>query len=154
MRALAVEARKTPGAPLPVEAFRAVVVAEVGPDKERALWEALASKEPLELPDGAFGPCFHRAIEARTTLELGFDAASLGASPQIIRGTVPGSAAARAGVRDGALVLKSSVRAGQEIAASTTVKLVLSDARGKKNVSYRPAATQKKAVFKPQSCKR
>ncbi len=154
VRALAVEARKTPGAPLPVEAFRAVVVAEVGPDKERALWEALASKEPLELPDGAFGPCFHRAIEARTTLELGFDAASLGASPQIIRGTVPGSAAARAGVRDGALVLKSSVRAGQEIAASTTVKLVLSDARGKKNVSYRPAATQKKAVFKPQSCKR
>ena len=154
VRALAVEARKTPDAPLPVETFRAAVVAEVGPDKERALWEALASKEPLELPDGAFGPCFHRAIEARTTLELGFDAASLSASPQIIRGTVPGSAAARAGVRDGALVLKTSLRPGQEIAASTTVQLVLGDSRGKRNVSYRPAATRKRAVFKAQSCKR
>lgn len=154
VRALVVLAKKTPDAPLPVEAFRGAVTAEVGPDKERALWEALASKEPIDLPDGAFGPCFVRTVETKTTFELGFDAASLAGSPQIIRGTVPGSAAARAGVRDGALVLKTNLRQGKEIAAGTTVQILLSDARGKKNVSYRPAATRKRIVFKPRPCKR
>jgi hypothetical protein len=152
VRALAALAKKAPDAPISVDSFRALVAAEVGEEKERALFAALASKDPPELPDDAFGPCFGRAEEKRTVVELGFDPTSLSSAPQIIRGTVPGSEAARAGVTDGALVLRSNLRPGQELDPTFRVELVLSDPKGKKTVRYPAGATRKKTVFKPRPC--
>lgn len=154
IRALTTLARKTPEVPLALSAFRGAVTAEVGEERERALWDGLAARTPPELPDDAFGPCFRRLIETRTVFELGFDAASLRSRPQLIRGTTPGSAAERAGVRDGAMVLKSSVHAGEKLDPGATVELLLTDPKGKKRVRYKPAQTQKTAVFVPQTCKR
>jgi hypothetical protein len=154
LRGLALLARETPGKPLEVSAFRSIVAAHVGDEKERELWDGLVAETPPELPSNAFGPCFRRATESRTVLELGFDPASLGARPQMIRGTVAGSAAARAGVRDGALVLRSNLEPGREVDPTFTVELVLAGSKGKNRVRYKPAETRQTPVFKPQACKR
>lgn len=154
VRALAEIARKAPDEPIAMAVFRNTVTAEIGADRERALWDGLVIGALPELPDDAFGPCFRRKVEMRTVAALGFDAASLDASPQIIRGTVPGSAAERAGVRDGALVLRSSVRAGQRVDPDVEVELVLAGRKGKQVVRYRPARTEKVAAFAPQPCGR
>src|SRR6185436_9979085 len=106
-----------------------------------------------ELPDNAFGPCFRRVVETTAVAELGFDPSSLAGRAPLIRGTIPGSAAARAGVADGALVIRSNVRPTDRIDPDRPVELVLAAEGGKKKVHYRPAATTKKVVFKPQPCK-
>lgn len=154
VRALAEVARKAPGEPIPVSVFRQAVAAEIGEAQERALWDGLVAGALPELPDGAFGPCFGKVAEARTVADLGFDPSSLDSSPQIIRGTAPGSAAERAGVKDGALVLRSSVRGGQRLDPDATVELVLAGRKGKQVVRYRPAKTVTSTVFKPRSCRR
>src|SRR5262249_7576226 len=89
LRALAALGRKAPGEPVKVVAFRALVAAEVGEEKERGLWNEFVVGAPPELPDDAFGPCFRRVTEEKKVPELGFDAASLSGSTPIIRGTVP-----------------------------------------------------------------
>lgn len=74
IRALAVEARKAGDAPLSVEAFRAVVERETGPDEEKVLsGRGLMAKWDRELPDGAFGPCFFPADDGEDGGGAGFD---------------------------------------------------------------------------------
>ncbi|MEZ4301365.1 MAG: hypothetical protein R3B70_40905 [Polyangiaceae bacterium] len=107
-----------------------------------------------ELPDDAFGPCFRRKAEMRVTASLGFDPASLSGVPQIIRGTVAGSNAEKAGVRDGALVLKSNVRAGQALDPEATVELVLAGRGGKHVARFKPATKERVVGFVAQACKR
>ncbi|MEH3038091.1 MAG: peptidase M61 [Sphingomonas adhaesiva] len=55
---------------------------------------------PLPASD-AFGPCFRRVARPLRRFEPGFDAAILATPSRIVTGVVPGSAAARAGLRDG-----------------------------------------------------
>lgn len=154
MRALAALAGKAPDEPVKVMAFRGLVAAEVGEEKERALWNEFVVGAPPELPDDAFGPCFRRVTEMKKVPELGFDRASLGGPTPIIQGTVAGSEAARAGVADGALVLRSSLRAGEPLDPEATIELLLARQGGKKKVRYKPAATRRTAVFKASPCKR
>ena len=154
VRALAVEARRSKDAPIAIETFRAIVAKEIGEGDEKALWEGLVKNRVPEYPDGVFGPCFRRAVEERKVPELGFDGASLAGRLPVIRGVVPGSAAERAGLRDGAIVVKSSLRAGQEIDPSKAIELVVSAGSGKKRIRYEPVATTRRVVFKPQACAR
>lgn len=54
------------------------------------------------LPDSdAFGPCFARTTGQFRRFELGFDGKSLTTQPRLVRGLVPGSAAAAAGLHEG-----------------------------------------------------
>lgn len=80
-------------------------------------WEALLARDlgapavldfrafldgAVPLPgSGAFGPCFRRVTRPLKRYELGFDSAVLAEPKRIVRGLVPGSAAAAAGLRDG-----------------------------------------------------
>lgn len=154
VRSLADAARKTPGEPIALNVFRSIVAAEIGSSRERELWDALVVGALPPLPDDAFGPCFRRVATERTVAALGFDPASLDASPQIIRGVSPGSSAERAGIKDGALVLRSSVRAGQPLDPDVDVELVLAGRKGKQVVRYKPAKKETIRVFRPQACAR
>lgn len=154
VRALGERASKEKEGLVPTPVFRAVVAADIGEAEERALWLGMVAGALPELPDGAFGPCFRRVKETRTEVSLGFDPASLAGRPQMIRGTIEGSAAARAGVHDGAIVLDSNVRPGRELSPTSTVELLLSGAKGKKRVRYRPIEKITQTVFKPQACER
>jgi predicted metalloprotease with PDZ domain len=78
----------------------ALLEKEVGPAARTTYDSMLAGG--LMLPDSdAFGPCFERAIGKFRRFELGFDGKSMTTHPRIVRGLVPGSAAAQAGLRDG-----------------------------------------------------
>ena len=56
----------------------------------------------LMLPEsGDFGPCFRRTTKKIRRFELGFDPKSLIGTPHIVRGLMPDSEAARAGLREG-----------------------------------------------------
>ena len=55
---------------------------------------------PLPASD-AFGPCFRKTTKPMRRYELGFDSAVLAEPRRIVRGLQAGSAAARAGLRDG-----------------------------------------------------
>ncbi len=92
--ALALGARE-----LPVTAFRQAVVRELGAaggDRfEAVIVQGTASPEP---PSDAFGPCFERVKRSFPQFELGFDEPAHG---RRLRGLVPGSAAAKAGLLEG-----------------------------------------------------
>ncbi len=60
----------------------------------------LAGRVPLPDSD-AFGPCFRRTTRPLRRYELGFEPAVLTEPRRIVRGLVAGSAAERAGLRDG-----------------------------------------------------
>jgi predicted metalloprotease with PDZ domain len=76
---------------------------ELGDDGRRLHTDMLAGK--LMLPEsGDFGPCFTRTTAKFRRFELGFDPKSLVGDVKTIRGLMAGSAAARAGLRDGDVV--------------------------------------------------
>lgn len=72
----------------------------LGEDAVAQLHAMLAGAAPLPASD-AFGPCFERVSRPLRRYELGFAPAVLTESPRIVRELVAGSAAARAGVRNG-----------------------------------------------------
>ena len=54
------------------------------------------------LPEsGDYGPCFRRTTKNIRRFELGFDPKSLIGMPHVIRGLMPDSEAAKAGLREG-----------------------------------------------------
>jgi predicted metalloprotease with PDZ domain len=80
--------------------WEAVLRAHLGEDAVRQLHAMLDGAAPLPASD-AFGPCFERLSRPLRRYELGFAPEVLTESPRVVRGLVPGSAAARAGVRNG-----------------------------------------------------
>jgi hypothetical protein len=76
---------------------------ELGEDGARLHADMLAGK--LMLPEsGDFGPCFARTTGRFRRFELGFDPKSLVGDVKTIRGLIPGSEAAKAGLKDGDVV--------------------------------------------------
>lgn len=73
---------------------------DVGPVARTTYDSMLAGGVMLPESD-AFGPCFERTTGKFRRFELGFDGRSMTTHPRIVRGLVPGSAAAKAGLRDG-----------------------------------------------------
>jgi predicted metalloprotease with PDZ domain len=98
--ALAMVARKRAGQSYDTEAWLQLLTAELGPEAKAEFDDMLAGKL-IVLPSDAFGPCFRREEATYPQFELGFDPASLTSSPRVVKGLAAGSAAARAGLRDG-----------------------------------------------------
>jgi predicted metalloprotease with PDZ domain len=74
--------------------------AEIGEDGPAVHLSMLAGG--LMLPESDdFGPCFRRTTKKIRPFDLGFDNASLLATPKVVHGLKSGSEAANAGLRDG-----------------------------------------------------
>jgi len=102
LRALVREARAAPGRDgLPPEAFRRMVVRELGAAGARRFDAVIERGARPEPPDDAFGPCFTRRPRTVAVYQLGFDDRRSLVAPRAIRGLVAGSAAARAGLVEG-----------------------------------------------------
>lgn len=71
-----------------------------------AQFHAMMSGKLVLPPSAAFGPCFVRTTAPLRRYELGFDSAVLMEPARIVRGLVPGSEAARAGLQDGDRIVK------------------------------------------------
>jgi predicted metalloprotease with PDZ domain len=146
IRELLAAARAGGSPSLPVAALRDALARDIGREAAARVDRIDARDSPLpELPDDAFGPCARRTVRERTGFELGFERASLETRPALIRGLVRGSAAERAGVREGALVISSRIPGdGGE------VELLLAEG---KRVRYRPVATKREIHWETAPCK-
>jgi predicted metalloprotease with PDZ domain len=139
-----------PGA-LPVSALRDASARELGPTgADRVDRLAAGDEAPVDLPDDAFGPCVRRV--SRAAFDLGFDRRSLSLSPAVVVGLSPGSPAARAGLREGALVTRARIPSEADALgpARAEVELVLA---GGKRVRFHPVGSRREKVWEPADCR-
>ena len=111
---------------------------KAGDDFDRLIVRGEVAVDP---PSDAFDRCFVRLVVKDAHYELGFDPASLTAEPPLVRGVVPGSAAERAGLRDGDLFLSGhkALRLGDP---SHDVSVLVAGDRGTRLVRYSPNAVR------------
>lgn len=102
---LALAARHRAGERLSDADWEALLRAELGEEAVADFHAMLAGRPPLPAFD-AYGPCFRRITVPLRRYELGFAPAVLTEPRRIVRGLVPGSAAAEAGLRDGDEILR------------------------------------------------
>jgi predicted metalloprotease with PDZ domain len=76
-------------------------------------------------PSDAFGPCFERTTAPLRRYELGFDSAVLMEPSRIVRGLIAGSAAARAGLRNGDRIVKPVPQDGIQAEQSAPLTLLI-----------------------------
>jgi predicted metalloprotease with PDZ domain len=154
LRDLTKTARAGGKASLPVAALRDALVREIGAEGGASVDRIEAGDDAPALPDDAFGPCAHRRVREARGFELGFDRRSLAATPALIRSLVKGSAAERAGLREGALVLTSKVPteadALRDGGTPREVELWLADG---KRVRYRPVGIKRETVWEAAECR-
>lgn len=97
---LAMLDRRQQKPPLDESAWVDLVTKELG-EKGKTEFEAMLAGA-TQLPEpGGFGPCFTRTTKMLRRYQLGFEPKVLIESKRIVRGLIPGSAAERAGVREG-----------------------------------------------------
>lgn len=147
VRALLARARDTNSERLPVTALRDEVVRRLGaPAGDELDRLAVRGEGPIELPDDAFGPCFHRVQREEAAYELGFERRSLEDTPAVVRGLLAGSAAQRAGLRDGMTVISWREHPGE-------IELTLGG-RGSKRIRYKPEGKRRVVAWESQPCSR
>jgi len=76
-------------------------------------------------PSDAFGPCFERTTAPLRRYQLGFDSAVLMEPARIVRGLIAGSAAARAGLRNGDRIVKPVPQDEIQAEQSATLTLLI-----------------------------
>ena len=102
---LQMNARHRQGQPLDEAAWVSLVRRALG-SRGVAQFRAMMSGKLVVPPSDAFGPCFERTTAPLRRYQLGFDSQVLMEPARIVRGLVPGSAAARAGLRNGDRIVK------------------------------------------------
>jgi hypothetical protein len=99
----AIYARQRAGQPFGVPAWLELVGKELGPAKAKAGYDRMASGGLMVPPKEAFTPCLDVVRHDVRPIELGFARSSLN-DDRVVRDLVPGSAADRAGVRNGDVI--------------------------------------------------
>ncbi|UAL12613.1 hypothetical protein [Caulobacter segnis] len=99
-----------------------LVVKELGEDGRKLHQSMLAGALMLPEPDD-FGPCFTRTTAKVRRFELGFEPRSLVGTTKTIRGLIPGSEAAKAGLKDGDVVTYAVAMDGVQGDPSATLTL-------------------------------
>ena len=145
------EQRKN-GHPLTKEDVLAAVGKEIGRPAEPEFEAVVIRGETLNLDPDAFGPEFERAPKILRRFELGFDENILGTNEKKVTGVVNGSAAERAGVKDGDIILNSVPLT--ELRSDDALLLKLNIRRGEKDltIEYAPRGEAiEGAVWIPRS---
>jgi predicted metalloprotease with PDZ domain len=113
LRTLYAQARDKRAA-LPEAAFREVVATEAGAPEADVFTAAIDKGAPIELPEGALGPCFRGDKRRYQLFDLGFDEeATRATSNDVIAALRPGGPAERAGVRAGDRLVDLQVTRGR-----------------------------------------
>jgi predicted metalloprotease with PDZ domain len=135
-----------------IDELGALLARELGPSAEEELG-AFASdpSAPVALPDDAFGPCFERKRVKETRYELGLDPRALDRVPALVHGLVQGSAAERAGLREGVLVVASRVPSERD--PKHAVELTIASAHGARKIRYLPKRTHTVERWRARRCR-
>ncbi|WP_321470204.1 hypothetical protein [uncultured Paludibaculum sp.] len=130
-------ARRQQALPLNESAWCALLehaLGPAGPAAYRAMLEGA-----LQLPDsGAFGPQFVRTSRPLRRYELGFDPGVLIEPRRVVRGLVAGSAAARAGLRDGDEIVRPVPQDAVQARQDATLTLHVTRAGRALEITYVP----------------
>jgi hypothetical protein len=120
---------------IPVQAWLDALGKE-DPDAAKTFDAIIVKGQPPALPANALGPCFHAGTGEYVAFDPGFDFDATRVSPDgKVVGVRPGGPAAKAGLQNGDLV--ESMTANEDD-ASVPVKIVLTRAGAKVNVTYVP----------------
>jgi predicted metalloprotease with PDZ domain len=156
VRELLARGRAERRAAFPVSVFREAVQRELGDAGGATFDEVITRGEPAPLPDDAFGPCFRRVSREESFFELGFDRRSLLKTPAIVTGVVHGSAAEKAGLHEGALVLLARVPGEDTVtlrgARKAEVVLTIAGRGSGKKIRYRPWTKRPVVSWEAQEC--
>ena len=129
-----------PSARLSVSILRDLLIEELGPaSAEELTWVMVQNHGEIRLDDETFGPCFSRTHTKTKVFELGFDRVATMRPPQMIRGLVAGSAAAKAGLTEGALILSSKLPPEYDKSPDKQVEVVVAVRGRSKKIRYEPA---------------
>jgi len=105
-------------------AWIALIVQDLGEDGRKLHQSMLAGG--LMLPEADdFGPCFTRTTAKVRRFELGFEPKSLVGTTKTIRGLIPGSEAAKAGLKDGDVVTYAVALDGVQGDPAATLTLMV-----------------------------
>ena len=130
-------ARRREGLPVDERAWLALVRKALGA-RGVAQFDAMMAGKLVVPSSAAFGRCFARTTAPLRRYELGFDSAVLMEPSRVVRGLVPFSAAARAGLRNGDRIVKPVPQDAIQADQSATLTLLI--ARGGKTfpITYLP----------------
>jgi predicted metalloprotease with PDZ domain len=136
LRSLVTEAYSLPGrrVELDTEGLLERVEAWAGPEAAARVRAVAVDGAPLELPADCFAPALALEPAEVATYELGFDLDRTRAEG-VIRGVTPGSAAERAGLREGERLAGLSLRPGR---ADVAVEVTVGEPGAERSVSYLP----------------
>lgn len=115
-------ARRRQGQPVDEAAWVSLLRQALG-RRGVAQFQAMMSGKLVVPASDAFGPCFERTTAPLRRYQLGFDSQVLMEPARIVRGLIPGSAAARAGLRNGDRIVKPVPQ--DEIQADQSATLTL-----------------------------
>ena len=136
LRGLFEKAREKRAA-LPTSAWIDAVSAELGDGERAAFTKAIEQGAGIEIPEGAFGPCFRGDKRRYEAFDLGFDEEATRASTDhTIQGMRPGGPAEKAGLRKDDVLIEAVLRRGR---SEAPVTLTVERGGEKKTISYRPA---------------
>jgi predicted metalloprotease with PDZ domain len=132
LRALYEQARVKQAA-LPTRAWVDTIAAELGEGEAASFAKLIEQGQPIELPEGALGPCFRAGKRRYQAFDLGFDeeATRLSAS-RVVVGLRAGGPAERAGVKEGDRIVDTVQKRGR-----SEVPVVLSVERGGEKTTLR-----------------
>jgi predicted metalloprotease with PDZ domain len=135
IRAMIVRARS--GQPVTEAVWLDLVATDLGAEGLAIHKSMLAGG--VMLPDAdAFGPCFTRTTKTIRRFELGFDPKSLVGDVKTIKGLMPNSEAAKAGVRDGDVVTYSQALDSAQGDTARMLTLHVTRAGKTSDITYLP----------------
>jgi hypothetical protein len=133
----AIYARQRAGQAFGIPAWLELAGKELGPAQAKAGYERMVSGGLLVPPKDAFAPCLTVIPHAARPIELGFARSSLN-DDRIVRGLVPGSAAEKAGIRNGDVIVEVSDFDKVRRDETLPLKLTLRRDRAQVSVTYLP----------------
>jgi hypothetical protein len=129
---------KRHGKPVSVEQWQDEVASYLGPDARREYADMVAGKL-IKPPSNAFGPCFRTERYDVRPLEPGFDVAALERGSHLVSGLVAGSAAEKAGLKNGDEIVHAPDFAAPDLHRSDDpVEIVVRRAGQELKIKYVP----------------
>ncbi len=129
--------RETAKQPYGIPQWLELVSREIGPAKAKAGYDHMASGGLMTPPAEAFAPCLTAVSHPAQPFELGFARSSLN-DERVVKDLVAGSAADKAGVRNGDVIVEvndvNKVRSDETM----TISLTLRRGETRQTVSYLP----------------